>query len=237
MSYTYSTWLSAVADAIVVDQTDPNFATIIPSCIDYAEQRIYRELDLLDTVVRDSSGTLTVGTRNFTLPTSLGRFVVTNGINVITPAGTIVPDAGTRVQLVPVSRDFLDLAWPSITGAATPGMYAMITDQQIIVGPAPDAAYTVEVIGTIRPTPLSASNTTTYLTQYLPDLWFAATMIFLTGYQQNFGAQADNPQMAVSWSSTYDKLIASANIEEQRKRYASGAWGSLSPTPIATPSR
>lgn len=237
MSYTYATWLAAVADAIVIDQADPNFTTIIPSCIDYAEQRIYRELDLLDTVVRDSSATLTIGTRNFTLPTSLGRFVVTNGINVITPAGTTTPDSGTRVQLVPVSRDFLDMAWPSVVGAATPSMYAMITDQQIIVGPAPDAAYTVEVIGTIRPNPLSASNTMTYLTQYLPDLWFAATMVFLTGYQQNFGAQADNPQMAVSWSSTYDKLISSANIEEQRKRYASGAWGSLSPTPIATPSR
>jgi hypothetical protein len=237
MSYTYSTWLTAASDAIVVQQTDPNFTNIVPSCIDYAEQRLYRELDLLDTVVRDSSGTLTVGTRNFTLPTSLGRFVVTNGINVITPAGVTDPDVGTRIQLVPTSRDFLDMAWPSTTGAATPSSYAMVTDQQIIVGPAPNAAYTVEVIGTIRPTPLSASNPTTYLTQYLPDLWFAATMVFLTGYQQNFGAQSDNPQMAVSWSATYDKLIASANIEEQRKRYASGAWGSLSPTPIATPSR
>jgi hypothetical protein len=116
-------------------------------------------------------------------------------------------------------------------------MYAMITDQTVIVGPWPDANYMVEVIGTVRPTPLSASNTTTYLTLYLPDLFVAASMIFAAGYQQNFGSQADNPQQAQSWSAQYDKLFPSANIEEMRKKYASQAWGSLQPTPIATPTR
>ena len=237
MSYTYNSWLTAAAQQIVVDATMPEYLAIVPSAIDYAEQRIYRELDLLNTVVRDSSAQLSVGTRNFTLPQSLGRFVVTNGINVISPAGQTNPDLGTRNPMTPVSRDAMDVLWTPATSAAMPMSYAMVTDQQIIVGPFPDQAYTVEVIGTIRPNPLSATNQSTYLTLYLPDLWLAATMIFLTGWQQNFGAQSDNPQMAVSWSSTYDKLFASANIEEQRKRYSAGGWGSLSPTPIATPSR
>src|SRR5262249_53305267 len=101
----------------------------------------------------------------------------------------------------------------------------------------PDAAYTLEAVGTIRPAPLSATNTSTFLTNNLPDLWFAATMIFMSGYIQNFGSQSDNPQLAVSWAAIYDKLFSSANVEEMRKKYASGAWGSLQPTPIATPSR
>ena len=235
MSYTYSTWVAAIANEAVIDPTDTNFLAQISSSIDYGEQRIYRDLDLLSTVVRDT-GTLTAGTRTFTLPSNLGRFVVTNGFNVITPVGT-TPDSGTRNQLVPCSRDVLDILWPSTTGAGVPALYAMITDQEIIVGPAPLAAYTIECIGTIRPTPLSASNTTTVLTLYLPDLWFAVTMIFWAGYMRNFGSQADDPKMAVSWESQYQALLASANIEEARKKYSSGAWGSLAPTPLATPSR
>lgn len=237
MSLTYATWVTTMANLAVMDETDTDFLQILPSVIDYAEQRLYRELDLLDTVTRDSSATLTVGTRSFTLPTSLGRFVVTNGINVITPSSTTIPASGTRNRLVPISLDALDVIWPSNTGAGLPTMFAMVTDQQISVGPSPDAAYTVEVIGTIRPTPLSASNPTTYLTLYLPDLFVAASMIFISGWQKNFGAQTDNPQMAQSWEGQYEKLFMSANVEEQRKRYASGAWGSLQPTTIATATR
>lgn len=237
MSYTYSSWVTALANEIVEQQTDPNFLGIIPSCIDYAEQRLYSEMDFLSTVTRDS-GPLTVGNRNFILPQNIGTFVVTNGFNLITPATTTVPDQGTRTQLIPASRDLLDSIGgnPSYTGP--PANYAPITDQQFIVGPQwPDAGYTIEVIGTIRPTPLSASNASTYLTQFVPQLWFAATMVFMTGWQQNFGAQADNQPMSVSWESQYQVLFKAINVEEQRKRYASGGWGSLSPTPVATPSR
>jgi len=232
----YSDLLSTISNLTVITATDPNFLQIFPQGITYAEDRLYRELDLLSTVTRDSAA-LTVNNRNFTLPSTNGRFVVTNGFNLITPAGTTNPDSGTRAQMTPVSRDYLDAVWGSVAGAGAPTLYAPITDQQFIVGPWPNAAYTIEVIGTIQPTPLSASNPTSFLSLYLPDLLTAAVMIFMTGYQQNFGAQADNPQMAVSWSSEYDKLFASANIVEQRKKYASGAWGSLSPTPAATPSR
>jgi hypothetical protein len=236
MSLTYSTYVATLANLAVVDAANDDFVQVLPSVIDYAEQRIYRELDILNTVVR-STGVLSVGSRTFNLPTSLGRYVVTNGINIITPASTVTPDEGTRNPAVPASRDMLDSIWPSTTGAGVPAYYAMITDQQVIFGPAPDASYTAEVIGTIRPTPLSSSNETTYLTLYLPDLFVAASMIFISGWQKNFGAQADNPQMASSWQAQYEKLFPSANVEEQRKRFASGAWGSLQPTTIATPSR
>lgn len=236
MAYTYATYKTAIAAQLVEDPADANFLAMFPSLIDYAEQRMYRELDLLATVTRQS-GTLTANSRDFTLPTTSGRFVTTQGINIITPSSQTVPNSGTRNPCAPYSRDYVDYTWPSTTGAGLPKCYAMITDQTVIFGPAPDAAYTAEVIGTIRPTPLSADNTTTYLTTYLPDAFFAAGMIFGTGWQKNFGAQADDPKMAVSWETQYQSLIASANIEEQRKRYASGAWGPMSPTPIATPSR
>lgn len=235
MSYTYSTLKTALAAELVVVETDPDFVAIFPTIIDQAEQRCYRDLDLLSTVIRDAA-TVTPNSRNFTLPQNLGRFVVTNGINIFTPAASTT----TRNQVIPASRDYIDAVWPSETAASAttiPTNYAMITDQTVIFGPPPGASFTAEVIGTIRPMPLSASNTTTYLTLYLSDMFFNASMVAGSAWQKNFGAQADDPKTAMAWETAYQTAKASANVEEQRKRYAGGAWGSLSPTPIATLNR
>lgn len=215
MSLTYAQYVADLANMIVVPATDPNYLAVLPNIIDDAEQRIYRELNLLDTVVRDTSATLTGNSRNFTLPSSIGRFVTVTGINVFSPPGV-------RNQLQPAWQKLIDFLYPNnaaVTSPSIPTRFAMVTDQTIILGPTPDANYGVEVIGTIRPTPLSGSNTTTYLSLYLPDLFLAASMVFAAGYQQNFSAMGDNPQQALSWEAHYKELFASANAEEIRKRY------------------
>lgn len=233
MSLTYSTYVSTIANLMVTSTSQAEFVQILPSIIDYAEQRAYRELDLLSTVVRDRTGVLTVNDRNFTLPSAQGRFVVVDGVNILSN--------GVRTaQLEPVSLEFLDAAWPSETStaaSATPQYFAMVTDQIMSMAPAPGTAWGVEVIGHIRPTPLSASNTTTYLTTYLPDIFVAASMIFASGYQKNFGSQSEDPKMAASWEAQYQMLKASADMEEHRKRWASVSWTSKQPSPVAVPQR
>lgn len=232
----YTTWVTTLANLTVIDAADADFVQILPECEEYASNRLYRELDLLNTVTRQT-GLLTANNRNFTLPSSGGRFVVTNAINIITPSSATDPDSGALNQCAPVSRDVLDAFWPSATGAGVPNKYAMLTDQAVIFGPWPDAAYTAQVVGTYRPAALSASNTTTPLSLYWPDLFIAASMIFMSGYMRNFGSQADDPKMAQSWSAQYDALFSSANVETMRSKYQSGAWGSQQPTPLATPTR
>lgn len=234
MAYDYTTYSAALAELMVTTPTQADFVAIRPSIIDYAEQRMYRELDLLNTVIRDASAVFSASNRNFTLPTGQGTFIVINGINAITPAGS-APDAGTRVPLTPTTRDVLDRIWPSVTGAGVPNEFAMITQGTIVVGPWPDAAYTVEVIGTQRPAPLTSVNTSTFLTTNLPDLFMAASMVFASGFMRNFGSQADDPKMAMSWETQYKTLFASANVEEYRKKYQSAGWSSQSPAPLASP--
>ena len=52
MSINYTTYVDQITNIMAVKSTTPQFQTMLPGMIDYAEQRIYRELDLLNTVVR-----------------------------------------------------------------------------------------------------------------------------------------------------------------------------------------
>lgn len=236
MALNYNSFVTDLANLIAVPATDPGYITALPNIIDDAEQRVYRELDLLSTVVT-ATGLLTTGNRRLTLPTTNGRFVVVEQMNTITPAGTTDPELGTRVPMMPVSKEYLDAVWPSSAGEGVPNLFAPISDQNWIVGCWPDAGYTVEVVGTIRPAPLSVSNQNTFLTDYLPDVFMAAALVFSAGYQQNFSAMGDNPQAGVTWETHVKPLIESAKGEELRKKFQSNAWSSKAPSPIATPPR
>lgn len=241
MSLTYDTWQQQLANLMVVSsgsyQTDYAFQTFVQSCIDYAEQRLYRELDLLATRVTDTSGSFTANQRTFAYPTTIGSFLVIEEISALTPFGAGA-SSGTRVPLQVASKQFIDMMYPNnMSGTGVPRYFNPYTSSACIIGPVPDQAYQVEVIGTQRPTPLSSNNQTTFLTQVLPDLWMAASMVFASGYMRDFGAQTDNPNMGVAWQAQYDKLFASAMTEELRKKYGSQAWQSEVPNPVATPPR
>lgn len=229
----YSSYVAELASTLIMDPADAQFLAMVPSIIEYGENRAYQELDLLATRYRDSSLALTPASRNFTLPAG---FIVVEELNVVTPSGT-QPDAGTRNPLTPVSVPMLDMSWPSATTTGVPTMFAMINATTLSVGPAPAGAYVVEVIGTKRPTALSATNTTTPLTQYCPALFFAASMIFASGWQRDYGQQADDPKLAMSWEQQYKTLAASANLELWRQKIMASAWSPMAPSPVAQPSR
>lgn len=242
MTLNYNQFVSQIANLIVVSSNDANFQTMLPGMIDYGEQRIYRELDPLRVQITDSATSLSSGNRNFTVPNSSisalpGSYIIVDNINVITPS-SMTAATGSRVQLTPTSREFIDIAYPSGQNATgVPEFFAMASDTQVILGPAPDLPYPVEIIGVQRPAPLSASNSSTFLTQYVPDLFIAGCMVFASGYMRDFGQQADNPQMGASWESQYNKLFASAQVEQLRAKFQSQGWTSDSPSPIATPQR
>jgi hypothetical protein len=235
MSLTYSTYLNSIANLMPVPTSDAGFQTMVPNMIDDAEQDLYRTLDLLNTVTRDSSAAFTTGTRTFNLPSSIGTFIVTQQLNAITPAGQVNPDSGSRNPLAPISKEFLDAAWPSSQGSTVPAYFAMVTQGQVIVGPWPDQAYQVEVVGTIRPAPLGSSNTTTLLSWYFPDLFVCRSMVFAAAYMKNFGSAVDDPKSGVTWESHYESMLKSAQTEEARKKFMSEAWSDKTTAMAGTP--
>lgn len=217
MAYTYSTLKTALATALTVPEDDADFVALLPTIIDDAEQTCYRELDLVGASV-SANATATTNSRFLTLPSSAGHLLVIDAINTFDAALKRHPAA-------PASREVIDFMWPSEAAPSItsyPTMFARIDDDRVLVGPPYGFAATVEVVGTIRPTALSASNTTTFLTSYLSDLFFIGCMMIATGLMQhNFGAQGDNPQSAVSWKTLFQERLASAQKEELRKNYIS----------------
>ena len=143
-------------------------------------------------------------------------------MNVITPVGQSNPEKGVRNQCTPVSKEWLDAVWGNQRNMAVPTNFAMLNDNTILFGPWPDQGYNVEIVGKYRPAPLYAGNVptnTTYLSTQLPDLFLAAAMVSATGYQKNYGAQADNPRDANSWLAEANKLLATAKMEDQRRKF------------------
>lgn len=234
MSLDYTTYVQQLSNLMVIGSTDANFVTMLPGMIDYAEGRIYRELDPLYAQVTDTTN-ISSGNRNMTPPTNVGSYITIDAVNVITPV-TATSTNGTRNPLTPVSPETMDALYPSgqtVTGV--PSLYAMRSPTVVLLGPAPDAAYQTEVIGLQRPTALTSANSSTFLTQYCPDLFIAASMVFASGYMRDFGAQADNPQIGASWESQYKTLFQSASNEQSRAKWEAAGWTSQAPTPLATP--
>ncbi len=216
--------------------SDTNFNNILPAIITDAEQRIYRELDFLATRKADASVSCTANSRTVTIPASI---IIVQEVNVITPAST-APQLGYRNSIDPVSLDYLNFVWPQEQGTGSTGvptMGSMLDATTAILAPTPDATYVLEFVGIFRPTPMSVANPTTYLGTNYPDLFLAACMVFGVGYQRDFGAQAENPQMGLAWEALYQTRKASVMEEVQRQKWQSTGWSSLSPAPLSTPQR
>lgn len=243
MAINYSTLISECATLTVISSTilvtgDSNFGGIMDAAINYAEGRLYRDLDLVSASIVDASVVCTSGVRTVSLSTTAGNPLQIDALNLLSSAGTTSSNS-TRIPLVPAARSVIDMVYPSAlsSNCGQPQFFARLSDTQVIMGPTPDQAYGIEMQATIRPDPLSASNSSTWLTQNVPELMVAATMVFLAGYMRNYGAQADDPQMAQSWEGQYKALMATASVDSMRQKFESAAWTAQSPTPLATPPR
>jgi len=234
MALNYDTFKTQVATLAVVPEDDVNFLIVLPQAIEYAQLRMQRELDFLQSSTSITSG---LSTANRSLITSPGLIVVSEQINVLLPAGSSNPDASERWPLTPTTKEFLDSVYGSASQKGLPLFFAPFNDNEFLVGPYPDAAYIAEIIGTVRFPLLSVSQPTNFLSLYLPDLMVAAAMVFISGFQRNFGAQADDPRMALSWSQQYQELLQGAMTEENRKKFEAAAWSSQSTSTSATPTR
>ena len=233
----YNSYVQQIATMAVVPTTDTNYQIILPQMISYAELRMQRDLDFLSTQISNSSYSLTASSSTLTIPTS--AFVVMETFEVIDGSGNSAP-------LLPVTKEFIQNVYGTGSSTGLPQYFAVyggdsattgLSSQNMIIGPIPDLNYSIRLTGTVRSAPLSATNTQTYISVYLPDMFIMASMIYISAYQRNFGRMNDDPQMAQSYEGQYQALKASALVEENRKKFEAAAWSSYSPAPAASPTR
>ena len=233
----YNSYVQQIATLAVVPTTDTNFQIILPQAISYAELRMQRDLDFLSTQIYDNTSFTTTQNQNIlSIPTA--AFITLQTIQV-TANGVTSP-------LSPVAKEYIQNVFNSTASAGVPSVFAVYggdsattgnTSQNILFGPYPNAAYPLTFTGTIHASSLSASNSTTFISTYLPDLFIAASMVYVGGYQRNFSTTGADPQMPINWEQQYQTLLKGATVEEYRKKFQSAAWGPQSPSPIATPPR
>jgi hypothetical protein len=108
----------------------------------------------------------------------------------------------------PTNKEYLDKRDTSFifeynsTGATgVPKYYANWKETTLIMAPTPDAQYQVQLSYIYTPDHLSATNTTTYLSDNVPDLLFYATMMqayeFLKGPMDMYKVYSDKYNVAI----------------------------------------
>jgi hypothetical protein len=226
---------------------DAPLQTIVPQILNYAELRINRDLDLLSSQTSNIY-TLTAAQNVFPLP--VNDFVTVQTLEIVYLSNDIVVDS---CPLLPVSKEFIQNCYGGMFSANTPKYYAMYGDNfgdeqdsvtNILLGPAPNYAYSLRVTGTAYAPSLyqsasagSADSVYTYISAYYPDMLVLASMIYISAYQRNWSATADDSEMAQSYEKQYQALrLGAVPLENRRKAMGSG-WSAYSTPIAATPTR
>ena len=243
--------------AVPLNAEDDKFQRIIPATFLYADGRIYRELSFLATDVTQPV-TLVANERETLLPADV---VHVRSIDVCTPVGPITRNS-RRHPLERISPEALRMFWPQPSfKPGVPKKYAIVgvrpplevlpqppqigtqplppnfASERFVYAvhlmPSPDRAYTAEVFAGVQPKVLSQSNPETFLSVYYSELFIAACMVFITGYQRDYGAASDDPQRAVSWEGNYKVLRESIALEAAMQRGEGPGFTALPPAGVA----
>lgn len=224
------------------EQPDASFTAATPTFVNNAELRIYRELDFAATSGQNTSLSTVAGNKTVDLTGMSGQTIIGTPVAFQYPVvvETLAAKVGTRwIPFQLTSLDWIDMAWPDETITWPPALglayYNMLDNQTARIAPVPDQIYQLRVSGTWRPAPMSAANPITWLGTNLPDLLFAAVMVEAMGYQRDFGAQADNPQAALSWEARYGEAKTTALREEALRKGFGPGFQPYAPAPLAKP--
>lgn len=226
----------------VVSGVDATTNIFLPQAIQYAELRIQRDLDLLQARV----------TRPYSLGSN-GMALAISANDFLTVESMTVSAGGSTTPLLPASQEFIQNVYGDASVTGRPAYFAMTggdlatvgaTTLGVLIAPAADVSYSISAVGMTRMPSLysfanaaSAATGTTWLSTYLPDMLVVASMVFVSDYQRNFGANSSDPQMGTSYEQQYGELLAGAKAENARARFEASAWTAKSQPAMATPNR
>ena len=214
-------------------ETDSNVFTtvIVNDFIEHAELRIFRDVDL-DVFRKYQTASLTSGDAFVGMPGATpSSFSFIRSVNIFSPSGSLggLTD-NERRYLEKKDTTFMSEYFPNRTSTGIPKYYANWDNDTIILAPAPNAAYTIELAYNAQETGLSSSNTTTWVSNNAPGLLLYACLIEAFKFLKN-------PNMVAMYSQAYQELLTPLAAEQigrrRREEYKDGVV--RIPIPSANP--
>jgi len=136
-----------VQDYVV--NTESTFVATIPTFVQLAEERISNDVQI-PPLRKNTTGTLTLNNQYLTLPTD---WLAPFSLAVITPV--------TLAQTYLLNKDpeFIRESYPVPSASGTPQHYAQFDTTTLILGPTPDANYSVELHYYAYPASITTTTT------------------------------------------------------------------------------
>ena len=180
---------------------------ILNGFINDAEYRILREVDS-DNNRRYATANLIASTRFIDVPTNL----------LIVRSAQIV-DSDLADGSTDQNRDFLQFRDTSFMSefnpTATTGVpkyYSNWDETRIVVAPTPNATYTIQLNYILKPTGLSSTNTTTYLSNEFPNGLLYACLV------EAYGFLKGPVDMLQLYDKKYVEAVKGFSIEQMGRR-------------------
>jgi len=196
---TYSELVTKIRDYTEVD-SNVFTSTIVNGFIENAEFRILRDVDS-DNNRKYATASVVVTQKYFNTPADL---LVIRSLQVFNTNGAIsFLDVRDMTFINEYNQD-------NTTGI--PKYYANWDEDTVIVAPTPDQAYTVQVNYILKPTGLSSSTATTYLSQQFPNGLLYACLVEAYGFLKG-------PQdMLQYYENRYKQAIEGFSLEQMGRR-------------------
>jgi len=193
---TYASLTQDIKDFAENDDTE--FSTKIDTFIANAESRLFRDAPFLYAFKTSNTGSLSSGTATLAMPA---------GVRTIRSVSITVSSSDVFLQqrLGSYIRDM----FPTSATTGQPKYYAIQSDTSLLFGPTPNNTYAFEVLAQENPTGLSSGNTTTWLSNNVPDVLLYACMIEACTFLQF-------TEGVTSWSAKYQESLSSLQSEMVR---------------------
>ena len=171
-NYTY-----LVNDIIESTENDnSDFTSAIPKFVNRAELRLTTDLDDYGLVTHTS-------------------VAVSSGKNVVTlPSGTRIiknvniNNAGTKINLVQRTDEFINDYWSVSASTGTPEYYARRNNTTILIAPTPVSTVDGIVAHISRPVTLSSASDTNYFSDFCYNALYNASMVEALLFMKNYEA-------------------------------------------------
>ncbi len=174
--------------------------SVINTFITMAENQILREIDL-DVFKLEVSGNLTASNKFLSAPS-----------DILTHRYMMITVAGDQVFLDFRDTSFMKEYWPDGAATGVPKYYSVWDQNTFYVAPTPASGYTVELGYIYRPTQLSSTNPTTWISINAPEALLYACLIQAYSYTKG------PAEMLAYFRQAYKEALQGLGIEQQGRR-------------------